>query len=468
MGDLRPISLIPCLSKVLEKVVCDQLTEYLEDNNILPERQSGFRKGHSTASALADVVDGLLVARDRGMLSFLILLDFSRAFDSINIALLISKLAYYGFDSISIGWFHSYLQNRKQCVELLGAGGTTLRSALRTVPRGVPQGSILGPLLYILYSADMVKQIKHCQHHLYADDLQLYYSFSPADCADALARVNEDLDSISAWCISNCLVLNPKKSKLMLMGSRVSLNRYADRIFNITVNGEVVKRVNEARNLGLVFDGCLNFESHITECSRNCFYRLKLLYKIRPFLSVELRILLCESLILSKLNYCDTIYGPCLMRRTAKLVQRVQNACARFCFFIPLRSHITPYLNASNTIKMEARRRLHLASLLFEVINTGRPRYLYNKLSWTRDQSRYPKRMCTSILSIARHRTMAFRGSFRYAASRCWNDLPPPVRELKTVQTFKKQLKKHMLLIQNSLYIPSGNSCRAVDLAGEP
>jgi hypothetical protein len=223
----------------------------------------------------------------------------------------------------------------------------------------------------------------------------MYISFKPSDYAQAVSRMNDDLEQISKWCKSNCLALNPKKSKIMLIGTRKIVQKFTNIPLNITINGEPVERVESARNLRLVFDSHLNFESHIAECTRNCFFRLKLLYKIRNYLSQELRVVLCESLILSKLNYCDTVYGPCLLSRTAKLVQRVQNACTRYCFNVPQRSNVTPFLDAANMLKMEAQRQLHLALMLFGIIEGNRPLYLFKKLVWAKDFKRYPKRACT-------------------------------------------------------------------------
>ncbi|KAL0879390.1 hypothetical protein ABMA27_003151 [Loxostege sticticalis] len=467
--ELRPISILPCLSKILERVVCDQLTKYLEKQDILPHYQSGFRKDHGTATALADVVDNLLAAQDRGMVSVMVLLDFSRAFDSINVSLLLSKLTFYGFDSRSVKWFHSYLTGRQQYVELKQMDGKSLLSQSRPVTRGVPQGSILGPILYILYSTDIIQCIKNCRHHLYADDLQMYLSFDPGDHASAVTRVNEDLERIHDWCGHNCLTLNPKKSQLMLFGTPGKISLLSDTNLGIHINGEPIERVEKTRNLGLIFDEHLKFENHITKCTSECFYRLKVLYKLRPYLSEKLRIALCESLILSKLNYCDTVYGPCILKRTASLVQRVQNACARFCFVVPPRSHITPFLNTANMLKMEARRQLHLATLLFGVIAVAKPRYLYEKLEWA---VRRPRRLCTYIFSTPKHRTAAFRGSFRFAASRCWNDLPPPLRALQTKGTFKRYVKCYLLSLQkagNSSTLTSGVCASGVEaLSGVP
>lgn len=443
-NDLRPISLLPCMSKILEKVVSLQLTKFLEDKNILPNVQSGFRKGHSTSTALLDVVDSLLAGQDCGMISILVLLDFSRAFDSINTSLLISKLSYYGFDMQTVKWFHSYLKNRYQLVQL--SNGT--RSTLQPVPQGVPQGSILGPILFILYSSDIIRAINHCNFHLYADDLQLYISTHTSNLDIAVEKMNSDLCRISDWSRNNSLVINPQKSKYMFIGTRQKLQNLQNYTANISVDGALVERVSEAKNLGLTMDSSLHFEKHVSESVRNCFYRLRLLYKIRSYLSESVRITLCESLVLSKLNYCDTVYGPCLLSRTTKLIQRVQNACARFCFHVPPRSHITPFLNSSNLLKMEARRKLHLASLLFGVIAEQRPKYLFEKLTWARSNSKYPRRMCTPIFETPHHKSTAFRGSFKFAASKCWNIIPPPMRAVKNVYMFRKVLKKQLLCDQ--------------------
>lgn len=452
--ELRPISLLPCLSKVLEKVVSNQFKAYLEEHNILPLAQSGFRRGHSTATALLDVVGNILEARDKGMGTMLVLLDFSRAFDSINTSLLLSKLSFYGCQPETVQWFKSYLTHRSQIVQVTNDGdGTTKSSGSSYVDRGVPQGSILGPLLFILYSADITNCLLNTKFHLYADDLQMYLSFHPHQTDESVTKMNEDLDRISAWSIRSSLVLNPVKSKYLVMGSRVFLNKVGNGHLGVKIGGCPIERVREARNLGVLFDEHLHFETHITEAVRNCFYRLKLLYRVRPYISVDMRILLCESLVLSKLNYADTVYGACILGRTEKLIQRVQNACARFCFNVPPRSHITPFLNKGNLMRMSDRRKLHLATLLFGTILTKTPLYLYNKLTWSRDVNKVKTRASSYLLLTLTHRTAAFRGSFKFAASRCWNDLPPPFRAIKSVTAFKHKYKKYLLRNQKETTI---------------
>lgn len=442
LKDLRPISILPFLSKIIEKIVCIQLSEYLHTNNILPHKQSGFRKGRSTATALLDVVDDILTGQDLGEGSILVLLDYSRAFDTINTTVLLSKLVYYGFDSAAIKWFSSYLTGRSQRVQLTDLKGCNRLSNTAFVNKGVPQGSILGPILFILYSADITKSIKESKHHLYADDLQLYKSFKPRDTETATFRLNQDLDRIAEWSENNGLTLNPSKTKYLVIGTKSVLNQIHSNNPKLEIRGEIIEEVTEARNLGILMDSKLRFEKHMTEVARNCFYRLKVLYRIRPYLNADLRVRLCESLILSKLNYADTVVGNCLLGRTRKLIQRVQNACARFSFSIPHRAHVTPFLNKGNMMNMESRRALHFGSLMFSLIKTGNPSYLYNKLNFSRRQRLDSRLMCPQ------HKTAAFRGSFRYSATKCWNNIPPPIKQSSSVSSFKLKYKNYLLNIQ--------------------
>lgn len=444
LKDLRPISILPCMSKILEKVVCSQLTNYLEYNNILPDVQSGFRKGRSTATALLDVTDNVLTAQDKGMCTILVLLDFSRAFDCLDISLLMSKLSYYGFDSSALRWFNSYLSNRHQYVRLSLNDGSTKVSETMGLSRGVPQGSILGPILFILYTADIRNHITHCRYHFYADDTQIYISCKPADIDSCIQKLNTDLSSIASWAERNGLMLNPTKTKYLIFGSKHQINSIRPTL-NVEMQGSQIERVYEARNLGLVMDSELRYENHVAGSVRNCFYKLKVLYNIRPFIHEPLRIQLVDTLILSKLNYMDTVIDSRLLSKTKRLIQRVQNACARFCFNIPPRSHITSYLNQHQIMKMKHRRKLHMACLLFGVIKHKSPSYLYEKLSWFSSLRERGTRHCRLHLMTPQHASAAFRGSFRYVATKCWNNIPPPFRNLGiSIHTFKLKLRKYI------------------------
>ena len=280
---------------------------------------------------------------------------------------------------------------------------------------------------------------------MYADDTQLYFSFKASDTASAVQTINRELDRVALWSNNNTLLLNPNKSKFIIMGSRQQVSAILSANPEIKIMGNKVERVLVANNLGLITDQELRFEDHVNRLAKNCFYRLKILYRIRNFISVAMRIKLVDTLVLSKFNYCDAVYGPCLLSRTERLIQRVQNACARYCFSIPRRNHVTPFLNKNNMIKMAARRKAHLASLLFGIIKTQQPKYLFSKLGWRQDSYNYMPRSMSNPLSVPKFKTTAFRGCFKYAATRCWNDLPPPLRILKRIETFKLHYKKYLL-----------------------
>ena len=444
LSDLRPISLLPFLSKVLERIVYAHLVDFLEKNNILPYFQSGFRRGVSTSTALLDVVDNVLTAQENGMATILVLLDYSRAFDSLSIPLLLSKLTFYGFDAETLLWFTSYLNERSQMVRIRLRNGDTTCSGKKPVNRGVPQGSILGPILFILYTADIVKSINHSRYHLYADDAQIYVHVDSRNVAPSLDKLNSDLNRIALWSAKNALVLNPNKSKYMVLGSKKQVCNILAQDPSVNILGSQVQFVNQAKNLGIIMDSHLRFEDHIVGIARNCLFRLKVLYKLRRFLSEDVRLNLCESLVLSKLNYGDVVTGPCLLSTSKRLIQRVQNACFRFCYSVPPRTHISPYLNSKSLLNMQSRRNLHFSGLVHTVIKMKFPKYLYDKLEWA-SCTYNSRRAHKPILVTPFHRTRAFEGSFRFQASKCWNDLPPPLQRPLSKLTFKNNLKKVLL-----------------------
>jgi hypothetical protein len=282
--------------------------------------------------------------------------------------------------------------------------------------------------------------IRNCNCHLYADDLQIYISFNKDDTDTAVVKLNQDLSRVAQWSKLNGLVLNPLKSKFLVLGTKQRVAKVLALNPKVSIDNDELICVSEARNLGVLMDSVLHFEGHVLETVRNCFYRLKVLYRVRNYLTVDMRVKLCDSLILSKLNYADTAFGECLLSRSKKLVQRLQNACARFCYPIPRRAHVTPFLNQGKLLKMEARRTMHLATLLFGIIKTKEPSYLFQKLRFANPRPRrIPRLICP------RHGSASFRGSFTYSATKCWNNIPPPVKNAPTLNSFKNKIKMYLL-----------------------
>ena len=244
LANNRPISLLPVLSKVFERLAHRQFVEFLTTNDKLSLYQSGNRKMHLTETALINVSDNLLKAIDEKSASLLVLLDMSKAFDSLNHDLLLEKLRRLGLKASAVFWFSSYLSSRYQRVQYKDSV-----SELLPLTNGVPQGSILGPVLFTIYINDLISAITHSQAAAYVDDGQLYLKFSVSDSSSAMAGVNHDLRNISEWCASNALLINPDKTKLVVVGSAQLIKRLPP--ISLYLLGKTISPVLFAKDLGV-------------------------------------------------------------------------------------------------------------------------------------------------------------------------------------------------------------------------
>lgn len=437
LGHLRPISLLPTLSKVLEDLMKTQITQYVFQNNIVPNSQSGFREQHSTTTALATITDDLIRATDEGKISCLILLDYSKAFDSMDPNILCNKLLYYGFSQNSVTLIKSYLHNRRQRIVY----GNNI-SEYRHVNLGVPQGSILGPLLFSIYISDFHKVIKNCNIHNYADDTQAYFSFTIDDSLPSRDKINNDLVKLVDISAAHNLKLNASKSYVMLFGPKHKRD-HVNTFFKIKINGEDLPIITEAKNLGLWIDSDMRFTKHVNYLCKSSYNILRQLYPHRSILNSKLKLNICEALIISKLSYCDAIYGPALLKFDSDRLQKIQNSCFRFAYGIKKYEHISFKIAETKKLKLDKLRNVHLLSLVHKVLLSNKPIYLYLKLNRFRDVNSFKTRN-TSILVIPRHSTAMFKRCFTYVACKLYNGLPARFQNYSIVN-FKKKLKAFFL-----------------------
>uniref|UniRef100_A0A3B4T3X5 Reverse transcriptase domain-containing protein n=1 Tax=Seriola dumerili TaxID=41447 RepID=A0A3B4T3X5_SERDU len=300
IANYQPISNLPFLSKILEKTVYIQLKKYLTSNSLLDIYQSGFRPHHSTETALIKVINDLHINTDSKKISILVLLDLSAAFDTVDHKILLERLEkWVGLSGPVLKWFNSYLHDRKSYVSI-----SDFSSNKKDVTCGVPQGSILGPLLFNLYMLPLSHIITNhnVNYHNYADDSQLYISLYHDDLSP-IQSLTQCISDINKWMTENFLQLNKDKTEILIFGAQTQRLRVAEHLKSLSLESKTV-----AKNLGIIMDSNLNFRSHINHITKSSFYHLKNISKLRSFLSKPDSEKLIHAFITSRLDYCNGLF----------------------------------------------------------------------------------------------------------------------------------------------------------------
>lgn len=433
--DFRPISLLCALSKALEKLVHDQMVAYLTQNKLLDRYQSGFRGGHSTTSALLNVCEDIRGAMDRKMMTILVLFDFSKAFDRVDHDILLSKLESLKVSGVSLSWFHSYLRSRKQCVFYKDGHSNWLELLM-----GVPQGSVLGPLLFSIYILGICDSLKLASYHLYADDLQIYLSFPLSSLSKSVEQLNVEIREILLWVECHGLSINPLKTKAMMIGyPRLLTKVELASIPSICVAGERLAYVDSVKNLGLVMNNRLTWGGQVTAISNKVISLVQRLNRYREELPFGVRKILVQSLVLPAFDYGSIVYHDLAVTLAVRL-QRLQNSAVRFIFKVPRDVHITPYYARLEWMRLDRRRDVTALLTLHKILKFQTPQYLYDRFTYQSSVHGLSTRQI-NFLSIPKHRTTIMNKSYSVAACRLWNALPQDLRQTElSVGTFRSGL----------------------------
>ena len=445
--NLRPISNLIFVSKLVERVVFNQTHNHVTLNCLYPKAQSSYREFHSTETALLRIKNDILMKMNKQHLTLLVLLDLSAAFDTVDHVILLNRLnSNFCISGRVLSWFCSYLHNRSQSVSV---NGETPRSF--DVKHGVPQGSCLGPLLFILYVSKLFTVVeRHLPEvHAYADDTQLYIAFKPEPehATNAVAAMQACITDIRKWMLMDKLMLNDEKTEFIVIGTRQQLVKVD--IDSLCVGHTAILPSSEVRNLGGWFDNQLKMVTQINQTCKAAFFHIFNIRRIRKFLSFDTVQTLVNAFVISRLDYCNSIlFG--LPNTAVQKLQRVQNTAARLICNMHKFDHITPILVKLHWLPVRYRRKnFKILLITFKVIRGLAPKYL-SELLTCKTKCNYNLRSSSEVLlqqpRIKTLRTLGDR-SFTVAAPALRNDLPNVIRSATSINSFKKLLKTHLFKI---------------------
>ena len=440
LKNYRPISNLPFLSKFLEKVVLHKLLSHLQENNLSNPFQSAYRAGCSPETVLLRIVNDILSALDNDNISVLLLLDLSATFDTLDHQILLSRLnSVFGIQSTALQWFHSYLSDRYQSTSVNNSS-----SSPSQLMYGVPQGSVLGPILFVLYTTPLSDIIANhsVNHQLFTDDTQLQKSALLNEVTNLTKELNACTDNIKTWMTENQLKLNDDKTEALLFPFWSSLKPSTVPLpDSITLGSHNIPFSDSARNLGFILDSKLSMKKHIIKICQTAYFELKRISSIRRFLTEDATKTLVTSYILSRLDYCN-----CLLMGTPNSViqplQKIQNFAARLVLLAPHHHHATPLLEKLHWLPISERIKYKVACMCFSAINGSGPAYLSELLHVYTPSRTLRSSSDTRMLEIQQYKrkTHGFR-TFSCFGPHIWNSLPQDLRHCSTLSAFKAKLK---------------------------
>ena len=327
-SNYRPISVLCALSKISEKVVSTRLLEYLTRHAILHKIQFGFRSQCSTSMALLQLIDDVSEAIDQGRFTVGIFIDLAKAFDTVNHDILLAKISFYGIRELPYQWFASYLNNRKQYVSLDG-----VESQCAYVKCGVPQGSILGPILFLIYINDLNTVSHKLKNIMFADDTNLFVS--ERSVIEITQEINKELSVVAEWFRANLLSLNVKKTSYLIFGNK----NVRDLKLNISLQNTFIEKQNETKFLGVILSDDLRWNKHVNAIVNKISKTVGIISKVRHLLPRHSTRTLYLTLVEPYINNCNIIWAGPQPTTLFDKIMKIQKKYCRLITFSDYRSH---------------------------------------------------------------------------------------------------------------------------------
>ena len=419
-------------------MVARQIREYLADHDLLPTVQSAYREHFSVETALLRVQNDILMAIDNRQEVVLMLLDFSAAFDTIDHRMLLERMkTYYGISGIVLKWFSSYLENRTHVVKI---NNTT--SSIFSDKLGVPQGSVIGPLTFTMYTAPMADVIRShgVNVMLYADDTQLYVMFNKSQCEDSLEVLRACISDVKIWAVNNKLSLNESKTEILHFTSKF---RREQCLSNVNVGDSQIEPVPCARNLGVIFDQHMTMKDHAKSVCKSAMAGIRSIGKIRGFLSKKAALTLIHAFVTSRLDNCNSLLIG-LPENDLHRLQMIQNTAARLVTRTSHHHSITQTLKKLQWLTVNKRIMFKILLITYKAQHGFSPSYIADLLEQY-TPSRTLRSSNQALLSTPKTNTQFYGGrAFSAVAPSLWNRLPKSIKEAPTTATFKSLLKTHL------------------------
>ena len=442
VNNYRPISITSVICKILEKIIFKHMYNYLVYKNIIYKYQSGFQPCDSTTNQLVEIYNTVISNLDKGKDVRFIFCDISKAFDRVWHKGILYKLKLYGINNQVTNWVENYLMDRKQKVVLDG-----FSSSFRATSSGVPQGSVLGPFLFLLYINDMPKDVSN-NIRLFADDTSLYVIVDN-DMKTAANSLTIDLDKISKWSDMWAVDFNPSKTKNL----DFTRKHHSHPPVTFGAHGPPVNKVESHTHLGINFQSDGGWKSHIKTIHEKACKRLNLLRLVKFSLGRDSLKKIYFAFIRPVLEYADTVWDNC-NENEDKLLEDIQVAAARIMSGLRINSSRSALYNELGLDPLSIRRKVHKLILFYKMVHGLAPEYLQELLIPCRQNSNtYSLRHQDDFkFVLPRVKTTAYMNSFLPSTIKLWNDLPFDIRTLPTVSAFKKSLKNIFLRKPNKLY----------------
>ena len=426
----RPISLLPLPGKILEKLVHAQITRYLDENSLLTEKQHGFRKSHSTVHSVSQFVNYVNANLDVRRTTLAAFIDFRKAFDCVQHDILLEKLDGAGLHQSVVQWVRSYLNNRKQRVL-----ANNVYSNFQTITQGVPQGSVLGPLFYILYANDLADLFVNCEVALYADDTVLYTANDSFE--SSATSVEKDLERLGRWCDRNGIMVNTSKTKLMVFGSKTTVDNLPP--YSIAYNDLPLLSLTSYKYLGITLDRQLNYNLHIKGVIASVSAKLKQFQRMRSFLSVKAAVMVYKGMLLPIIEYGD-VFLSAASKANRKKLQTLQNKGLRCALNKGLDVSSDDLHNEAGLLKLKYRREQRILNFIYD---------------WSLDKDKLKTKPSGSVsthsqdkrlLKLKKPITEKYKRSLAYRGPNKWNKLPVILHLAPSKPAFKTLIEKRMML----------------------